>query len=94
MFEFIRSLLGVIFGLAMIYLFVQACAWSPVVYQALNEARKDPKHEGKEKAIVLTLWALSAIWYGISVLVFFFTGLWVIASVLQAARDWWHSPNR
>ena len=94
MLDFIRLMIGVAFGFTLIYLFIKALGWSPVLYDAINTVRKSPEHVGAVKVFLYVLWGLSAIWYAISVLIVFFTGVWVIFGFLQSARDWWHSSNK
>ena len=92
--ETIWSLVGVVFVLVLIYFFVKSMAWSPVIFEGLGHIRKDPQQTAETRQLATVLWVLAGIWYALSVLIFFFTGLWILLGVLESVRDWWHKDNQ
>lgn len=91
--ELLSLLFSVTVVLAILWFLIKAMAWSPILLQGLNAIRQDKQKDVMTRNIATVLWVLAGIWYVISALVFFFTGLWAIAGLLTSARDWWHTPK-
>lgn len=86
--------LAIVLALAVIYFLFKAIGYAPGLFEVFGKLRKDTSKSEMTRNIATFLWIIAGIWYAIAILIVFFTGIWIIASVLTGARDWWHSPNR